>query len=106
MRHKQRNSNEQGYESTAHHLLNKWGDINLHETQTKKLLYIKQGNWDEKALYTFLLNKEADTSPCNENKETPLHKACKRGHESIVNFLFDQEADINFLTVRNKIHYI
>lgn len=53
-----------------------------------------------------LLDTETDTSPCHENKETSLHKACERGLESIVFFLFDQGADINFLTIRNKLLYI
>lgn len=108
-------------------------------TRHKKLLYIKQGNWNWKALYNFLLNKgaaiyscgrnkdiplqkankrghesisqllldtEKYTSPYNENKETPLHKVCERGHESIENVLFDQGADINCLTIRNKLLYI
>lgn len=42
------------------------------------------------------MDKETDTSSCKENKESPLHIACKKGHEHFVFFLFDQGADIKF----------
>lgn len=61
---------------------------------------------EHKSITQLLLDKETYTSPCNENKETSLHKACEKGHESFVIFLFDQGAEINFLTIRNKLLYI
>lgn len=102
MRHKQKNSSEQGYESTAHHLLNKWADINLHETQTKKLPYIKQGNLDYKALYNCLMNKGAEINSCDRNKNTILQKANKRGHESITQLLLNKETDTSPCNKKTK----
>lgn len=77
MRHRKRSSSEQGYESTAHHLLNRWADINLHEPQT-----------------------------CGRNKDTPLQKANKRGHESITVLLLDKETDTSPCKENKKLLYI
>lgn len=74
--------------------------------ETTTILSKKPIKGDLKALHNFYWIKKKHTNPCYENKETPLHKACERGHESTVFFLFDQGADINFLTIRNKLLYI
>lgn len=90
----QRNSSEQGYESTAHHLLNRWADINLHEPQTKKLHYIKQNkNGTKKHCTNFYWKKGEDINSCGSKKDTPLQNANKRGHKSITQLLLDKETD-------------
>lgn len=86
-------------------LLNKGADINSYG-RNKDTPLQKPIKGDMKALHNFYWIKKTDTSPCNENKETPLHKACERGHESFVILLFDHGADINFLTIRNRLLYI
>lgn len=42
-----------------------------------------------------LLLKEVDINLCDHYKETPLHKASKWGHESIVKFLLSKGANVN-----------
>lgn len=61
----------------------------------KKLPYINPGKMDMISPYN--LNKEADINSCNKYRETSLHKACKVGHDSIVQHLLNKDAATSFL---------
>src|SRR3990172_1362886 len=75
--------------------IEKGGDVNARHSRSGGNILLYAANSGNLPLVEYLIAKGADIADKTGNSITPLHAACRKGHDRIVSFLLSKGANPN-----------